>query len=188
MPWPGPPAAGQAVAVLALGAEATVFDGAERTLPDGALLEATCTGDVRHRSLVVDRGHGDVGSAVRAGLRAHREQMREGFGPPPGGSRYGLAGLARWTVEVRADAARGAALADQVERRGGGPAMREAQSAFLAYAGHERAAAAASGAARRWAALAEALRGGYAGADHVRAVHDAEAEALAAVEVALRGA
>jgi hypothetical protein len=113
--------------------------------------------------------------------------MRDGFGPPESRSRSGLAGLARWTVEVAQDARRGELLADQIERRGGGPAMREAQSAFLAFAGHERAASAASGAAARWGEMADALRSGHAGADHVRAVHDAEAEALATIDSALRG-
>jgi len=187
LPWAAPPAAYHAVAVLALDGEATVFDGVERTLPADSLLDATRTVGARHRTLVVEGGHGEVGSALRAGLHAHREQMREGFGPPQTRSRFGLAGLARWTVEVAQDAARGEMLADQIERRGGGPAMRDAQSAFLAYAGHERAASAASGAAVRWGEMAEALRRGYAGPDHVRAVHDAEAEALATIETALRG-
>jgi hypothetical protein len=186
LPWAGPPAAYHAVAVLALDGEATVFDGEERTLPVEALLDATRTSGARHRTLVVDGGPGEVGSAVRAGLRAHREQMREGFGPPQTRSRFGLPGLARWTVDVGDDAGRGQVLADQIERRGGGPAMREAQSAFLAFVGHERAAAAASSAAARWGDLAAALRRGFAGPDHVRAVHDAEAEALAAIEAALR--
>jgi hypothetical protein len=35
--------------------------------------------------------------------------------------------------------------------------------------------------------MATALRSGHAGADQVRAVHDAEAEALATIETALRG-
>jgi hypothetical protein len=187
LPWPAPPAAHHAVAVLALDGEAAVFDGEEHTLPAEALLHATRTPGARHRTLVVDGGHGEVGSALRAGLLAHREQMREGFGPPETRSRFGLAGLARWTVEVTQDAGRGELLADQIELRGGGPAMREAQSAFLAYAGHERAASAASGAAARWAEMATALRSGHAGADQVRAVHDAEAEALATIETALRG-
>jgi hypothetical protein len=187
LPWPAPPAAHHAVAVLALNGEAAVFDGEERTLPVEALLHATRTPGARHRTLVVDGGHGEVGSALRAGLLAHREQMREGFGPPETRSRFGLAGLARWTVEVAQDAGRGEVLADQIELRGGGPAMREAQSAFLAYAGHERAASAASGAAARWAEMATALRSGHAGADQARAVHDAEAEALATIETALRG-
>jgi hypothetical protein len=187
LPWDGPPAAYQAVTVLALGADATVFDGQQRTLPTGDLLQATSTSGARHRWLAVDGGHGEVSSAVRAGLEAHREQMREGFGPPQARSRFGLSGLARWTVEVAEDAGHGAVLADQIERRGGGPAMRQAQSAFLAYAGHQRAAAAVSAAAARWSDIAAALRGGYAGPDHVRAVHDAEAESLAAVEAALRG-
>jgi hypothetical protein len=188
LPWPGPPAAYQAVAVLAIDGDATVFDGEERALPVPALLEATRTAGARHRSLVVEGGRGELGSALRAGLRAHREQMREGFGPEQTRSRFGLAGLARWTVEVAGDTGRGEQLADQIERRGGGPAMREAQSAFLAFAGHQRAAAAASSTAARWGELAAALRGGRAGPDHVRAVHDAEAEALAAIEAALRGA
>ena len=64
--------------------------------------------------------------------------------------------------------------------------MREAQSAFLAYADHERAAWAASAAAARWAGMAAAPRGG-AVPEHVRAVHDAEAEAVATIETALRG-
>jgi Butirosin biosynthesis protein H, N-terminal len=187
LPWAGPPAAYHAVAVLELDGQATVYDGEERSLPEEALLAATRTSGTRHRMLVADGGHGDVGSAVRAGLAAHREQMREGFGPQQTRSRFGLSGLARWTVDVAEDAGRGESLADQIERRGGGPGMREAQSAFLAYAGHERAAAAASAAAARWGELAAALRGGYAGPDHVRAVHDAEAEALAGVEAALRG-
>jgi len=188
LPWEGPPAAYHAVAVLSLDDSATVFDGQERTLPVEALLDASATSGARHRTLVVEGGHGEVGSAVRAGLTAHREQMREGFGPQQTRGRFGLSGIARWTVDVAGDASRGPALADQIERRGGGPAMREAQSAFLAYAGHERAAAAASSSATRWGELAEALRAGYAGPDHVRAVHDAEAEALAAIEAALRGA
>jgi hypothetical protein len=187
LPWPAPPAACHAVAVLALDGEAAVFDGEERTLPVDALLRATRTPAVRHRLLAVDGGPGEVGSALRAGLVAHREQMREGFGPPGTRTRFGLAGLASWTVEVGQDAARGEPLADQIERRGGGPAMREAQSAFLAYAGHERAASAASAAASRWSELAAALRESRAGVDQVRAVHDAEAEALATIDSALRG-
>jgi hypothetical protein len=187
LPWGGPPAAYHAVAVLSLDGVATVFDGQERTLPAEDLLAASHTSGARHRTLVVDGPPGEVGSAVRAGLEAHRAQMREGFGPPQTRSRFGLAGLATWTVEVAEDARRGEQLANQIERRGGGPAMREAQSAFLAYAGHGRAAAAASTAANRWGELAAALRGGHAGVDHVRAVHDAEAEALAAIETALRG-
>jgi hypothetical protein len=186
LPWAGPPAAYHAVAVLALDGDAMVFDGEARALPAGALIDATRTAGARHRTLVVDGGHGEVSSAVRAGLRAHREQMRGGAGPPDARSRSGLAGLARWTVEVAGDAPRGEVLAAQIDSRGGGPGMREAQSAFLAYAGHERAAAAASAAAGRWAELAAALRRGSAGPDHVRAVHDAEAEALAAIEAALR--
>jgi hypothetical protein len=187
LPWAGPPAACHAVAVLALESDATVFDGEERTLPADEFLRATRTPGARHRWLVVNGGHGEVGSAVRAGLVAHREQMRVSFGPPRSRSRFGLAGLARWTVEVAEDAGRGGLLADQIELRGGGPAMREAQAAFLAYAGHQRAAAAASTAAARWGEAAAALRGGYAGPDHVRALHDAEAGALAAIEAALRG-
>jgi len=187
LPWPAPPAAYHAVAVLELDGEARVFDGEERSLAVPALLQATRTTGVRHRTLVVDGGPGEVGSAVRAGLAAHLEQMREGFGPQESRSHFGLAGLARWTVEIGQDAARGALLADQIELRGGGPAMREAQAAFLAYAGHERAASAASAAASRWGDMAVALREGRAGADHVRAVHDAEAEALATIESALRG-
>jgi len=186
LPWPAPPAEYHAVAVLGLNGEAAVFDGEEHSLPADRLLAATRTSSAKHRTLVVDGGHGEVSSALRAGLVAHHEQMREGFGPPETRSRSGLAGLARWTVEVTQDARRGPALADQIERRGGGPAMREAQSAFLAFAGHERAASAASGAAARWGEMAAALRSGYAGADHVRAVHDAEAEALATIESALR--
>jgi hypothetical protein len=187
LPWTAPPAAHHAVAVLALNGEATVFDGEEHTLAVDALLLATRTSDARHRVLVVDGGPGEVSSAVRAGLLAHREQMRAGFGPSETRSRFGLSGLARWTVDVAQDVGRGDILADQIERRGGGPAMREAQSAFLAYAGHERAASAASGAAARWAEMATALRSGHAGADQVRAVHDAEADALATIETALRG-
>jgi hypothetical protein len=187
LPWPAPPATHHAVAVLALNGEAAVYDGEEHALPVEALLAATRTAGARHRTLVVDGGHGEVSSALRAGLVAHREQMREGFGPPESRSRSGLAGLARWTVEVAQDARRGGQLADQIERRGGGPAMREAQSAFLAFAGHERAASAASGAAGRWGEMAAALRSGHAGPDNVRAVHDAEAEALATIESALRG-
>lgn len=187
LPWPAPPAAYHAVAVVAMDGEAAVFDGEEHTLPVDALLQATRTSGARHRTLVVDGGHGEVGSALRAGLVAHLAQMREGFGPPQTRSRFGLPGLARWTVEVAGDAGRGEALADQIERRGGGPAMREAQSAFLAYAGHERAASAASAAAGRWGEMAAALRAGRARPDHVRAVHDAEAEALATIETALRG-
>lgn len=187
LPWAAPPAAYHAVAVQALNGEAAVYDGEERSLPAAALLAATRTQGVRHRMLVVDGAHGEVGSALRAGLVAHREQMREGFGPPETRSRFGLSGLARWTVEVAQDAGRGDVLADQIERRGGGPAMREAQAAFLAYAGHERAASAAASAAARWGEMAAALRSGRAGPDHVRAVHDAEAEALATIDSALRG-
>jgi hypothetical protein len=187
LPWGGPPAAYQAVAVLALDADATIFDGEERSLPAGEFLQATRTPGARHRWLAIDGGPGEVGSAIRAGLLAHREQMREGFGPPQTRARFGLLGLAGWAAQVAADAVRGELLADQIDRRGGGPGMREAQSAFLAFAGHERAAAAASAAAARWDEVAGALRGGYAGPDHVRAVHDAEAEALATIDAALRG-
>ncbi len=186
LPWTGPPAAQQAVAVLALNGDATVFDGEARALPAGVLLDATDTVAGR-RMLVVDGSHGEVSSALRAGLHAHLAQMREGFGSAPSRARFGLAGLARWTVELAEDVRRGELLADQIELRGGGPAMREAQSAFLDYAGHERAASAASAAAARWAEMAAALRRGGAGPEHVRAVHDAEAEALATIETALRG-
>src|SRR5262249_45751413 len=128
------------------------------------------------------------GGPPRAGLWAHRQQMREGFGPPPHTQNtFGLSGLARWAADIAADAGGGPALAKQIEDRGGGPAMREAQSAFLAYTGYERAAAATSAAASRWSELAAARRQAYASADHVRAVHDAEAEALTAIEAALRG-
>jgi hypothetical protein len=189
LPWPAPPACQHAVAVLDLGTQAAVFDGEEHKLPIDALFDASETPNFRHRTLVVDGGHGEIGSALQAGLEAHRHQMREGFGAPSAQPRSGLAGLARWTVELPRDIADGWAesLADQIERRGGGPAMREAQSAFLAYGGHERAASAASVAATRWGELAAALRGGHAGPDHVRAVHDAESDALATIETALRG-
>lgn len=188
LPWSGPPATYQAVAVLDLGkAEATVFDGQDRQLPIEALLAASRTSGAKHRTLIVDGEAGDLGSAVLAGLRAHLQQMREGFGPPQTQGTFGLSGLARWAASIEADATGGQTLAAQIEDRGGGPGMREAQSAFLAHAGYERAAAAASAAGARWAELAAALRGNYAGPDHVRAVHDAEAEALAAIETALRG-
>jgi len=188
LPWSGPPAAYQAVAVLSLdGTGATVFDGEERQLPVEHLLAASRTSGAKHRTLVVEGQEGDVGSAARAGLWAHRQQMREGFGPPSTQSAFGLSGLALWAANIAADAGGGPTLAAQIEDRGGGPAMREAQSAFLAYAGYERAAAATSAAGSRWSELAAALRGDYAGADHVRAVHDAEAEALTAIEAALRG-
>ena len=188
LPWSGPPAAYQAVAVLSLdGTDATVFDGAERQLPVERLLAASRTSGAKHRTLVVEGQEGDVGSAARAGLWAHRQQMREGFGPPSTQSAFGLSGLALWAANIAADAGGGPTLAAQIEDRGGGPAMREAQSAFLAYAGYERAAAATSAAGSRWSELAAALRGDYSGPDHVRAVHDAEAEALTAIEAALRG-
>src|SRR5579859_7246015 len=111
LPWPAPPAACHAVAVLALDGEAAVFDGEEHALPVEALLGATRTGTAPHRLLAVDGGPGEVSSALRAGLVAHREQMREGFGPPATRSRFGLAGLAAWTVEVAEDAGRGELLA-----------------------------------------------------------------------------
>lgn len=188
LPWSGPPAAYQAVAVLSLDkAEATVFDGEQRQLPVDNLLAASRTSGAKHRTLVVDGEVGDLGSAARAGLWAHRQQMREGFGPPQTQNTFGLSGLARWAAEIAADAGGGATLATQIEDRGGGPAMREAQSAFLAYTGYERAAAATSAAGSRWGELAAALREDYANPDHVRAVHDAEAEALTAIEAALRG-
>jgi hypothetical protein len=187
LPWAGPPAADQAAAVLELRAdESLVFDGEERHVPTRALLEAARASGVPYRTLTVDGPPGEIGTAVRAGLVAHRQQMREGFGPPDSRSAYGLAGLAVWTVQVAGDAGRGPALAAQIRCRGGGAAMREAQAAFLAFAGHERAAGAAAAAAGRWAELAVAFDGGHAGPDHVRAVHDAEAESLAAVEAALR--
>jgi hypothetical protein len=189
LPWSGPPAAYQAVAVLSLDeTEATVFDGEQRQLPVGNLLAASRTSGAKHRTLVVDGRTGDLGSAARGGLWAHRQQMREGFGPAQTQSTFGLSGLARWAADIAADAEGGPTLAAQIEDRGGGPAMREAQSAFLAYAGYERAAAATSAAGSRWSELAAALRGDYAGPDQVRAVHDAEAEALTAIETALRGA
>jgi hypothetical protein len=187
LPWPAPPAAYHAVAVLEMGRDATVYDGQERRLPTDALLRATVTPGSRHRMMLVDGHPGELSTAVRAGLELHLQQMREGFGPPPARSNFGLAALAQWAVLVEEDNAQGAALADQIELRGGGPAMREAQAAFLAYAGHERAGAAAAAAAARWRALAEDLRHGRADADQVRAVHDAEAESLAAVDAALRG-
>ena len=189
LPWSGPPAAYQAVAVLSLDeTEATVFDGEQRQLPVDNLLAASRTSGAKHRTLAVDGRTGDLGSAARGGLWAHRQQMREGFGPPQTQSTFGLSGLARWAADIAADAGGGPTLAAQIEDRGGGPAMREAQSAFLAYAGYERAAAATSAAGSRWSELAAALRGDYAGPDQVRAVHDAEAEALTAIETALRGA
>lgn len=189
LPWSGPPAAYQAVAVLGVDeTDAIVFDGEQRRLPVDNLLAASRTSGAKHRTLVVGGHAGDLGSAARAGLWAHRQQMREGFGPPQTQSTFGLSGLARWAADIGADAGGGRTLAAQIEDRGGGPAMREAQSAFLAYAGHERAAAATSAAGSRWSDLAAALRGDYAGPDHVRAVHDAEAEALTAIEAALRAA
>ena len=188
LPWSGPPAACQAVAVLQLGkADATVFDGQDHQLAVEALLAASRTSGAKHRTLIVDGEAGDLGSAVLAGLRAHRQHMREGFGPSQTQGTFGLSGLARWAASIEADATGCQTLAAQIEDRGGGPGMREAQSAFLAHVGYERAAAAASAAGARWAELAAALRGSYAGPDHVRAVHDAEAEALVAIETALRG-
>src|SRR5262249_18120203 len=155
LPWSGPPSTYQAVAVLDLGKiGATVFDGEVRSLPIHALLTASRMSGARYRTLIVDGEPGDLGSAVQAGLRAHRQQMREGFGAAQTRGAFGLRGLARWAVSIEADAAAGQTLADQIEGRGGGPAMREAQSAFLAYAGYERAAAAASAAGARWGDLA----------------------------------
>jgi hypothetical protein len=187
LPWPGPPGAYQAVAVTDIdGGTASVFDGQDRQLPLDVLLSATATSGAKHRTLIVDGHIGELSTAIRAGLEAHREQMREGFGPPQTRSSFGLSGLARWTALVAADAKHGETLAAQIENRGGGPAMREAQVAFLSFAGHERAAAVTSAAAGRWAELGSALRGGYAGTNHVRAVHDAEADALAVIEAAAR--
>lgn len=187
LPWDGPPASYCALAVLELDAQdATVFDGEEHRLATDALIRAAKTSGAKYRTLTVEGKPGDMGSAVRAGLQAHRQQMREGIGPAQTSPALGLAGLARWAAQISSDTAAGTTLAAQIDCRGGGPAMREAQSAFLAYAGHERAAAAASTAASRWGELSEALRAGYAGPDQVRAVHDAEADALAAIEATLR--
>ena len=182
LPWPGPPAAYQAVAVLDLEEPvATVFDGEERRLASGTLLEAAgIPGGAKYRSLVVEGPPRQLNGALRAGLAAHQRQMREGldFGPPSTRAGFGLPGLTGWASRLQEDGPVGGVLAGQIELRGGGPAMREAQSVFLDHLGLTAASAATREAAQRWRELAEALRLGSAAPAHVEGIRDAEARAL----------
>jgi hypothetical protein len=184
-PWGGPAISYQAVAVLDLGsADATLFDGEERRLPIEALVAAAAAvpGGARFRTLVAEGPPGGGGTrvAVESGLAARARQMREGldFGPAGTRSRFGLPGLDRWLEVVDQDEPRGEALAAQIQGRGGGPAMRDAQAAFLDQVGLSRGAEATREAAAAWGELAAALKDGRPAAGHVQSVRDAEARAL----------
>ena len=122
--------------------------------------------------------------AIQAGLRAHVRQMRDGFGPPSTRASFGLAGFERWRRSAPTlDAEARARLREQIDARGGGPAMRHAQAAFLDEAGLERAAELTRRAADAWSAAATAPT-----ADSISAVEAAERKALEAVEAGIRPA
>jgi hypothetical protein len=186
LPWPGPPAAYHAVAVLDIEAtEATVFDGQDRRVPIDGLVAAAgaVPGAARYRTLVVEGPPvppDGLRAALEAGLDAHNRQMREGldFGPAGSRSSFGLPGLGKWMSLVEQDGLAGQTLAAQILRRGGGPAMREGQAAFLDHIDRPAAADATRDAARAWAELAEALAGAHPRSDHVERVRDAEARVL----------
>lgn len=186
LPWPGPPAAYHAVAVLDIEAtEATVFDGQDRRVPIDSLAAAAgaVPGGARYRTLVVEGPPvppDGLRASLEAGLDAHTRQMREGleFGPVGTRSSFGLPGLSRWMAFVEQDGPAGQTLAAQILRRGGGPAMREAQAAFLDHIERPAAADAAREAAGFWAELAEALASARPSRDHVERVRDAEARVL----------
>lgn len=182
LPWAGPPAAYQALAVLDVeDSGATVFDGEEHRVGLAALLAAAgMAGGARFRSLVVEGPPREVRGALRAGLAAHQRQMRGGleFGPAGTRSSFGLPGLARWAARLKEDGPVGGVLAGQIEQRGGGPGMREAHAAFLDHLGLFAAGEATRQAAQGWRELAEALRLGAAATTHVQDIRDAEARAL----------
>jgi hypothetical protein len=121
-----------------------------------------------------------VREATRAGVRAHVQQMREGFGPPSTRGSFGLAGFARWRrSSADLDRAAKERLREQIEGRGGGPAMRLAMVDFLTEAVLPRAAELTRRAAEAWSAAAT-----EPSAERIAAVEEAEREALAVVEKA----
>ncbi|MEP7105960.1 MAG: BtrH N-terminal domain-containing protein [Chloroflexota bacterium] len=188
LPWAASPASHHAVAVVAIDRDqATVDDGEERRLSLPELLAAAAQAPGAHRRTLVVDGPPQraIEEAVRDGLRAHLEQMWEGFGPPSVRSKFGLAGLTGWERTVAADNAIGTELGAQVLMRGGGPGMRLAEAGVLELAGEPAAAACAGRAAEAWAGLGEALLWGTATSDEVAAVRDAEQTTLEAIEATL---
>ena len=134
-------------------------------------------GAARNRMLVVEPravGKTALRSAIAAGLRAHRQQMLEGFGPPSARGSFGLAGFERWRRSVAGldEAARGR-VREQIDGRGGGPALRGAQAVFLEAAGQKKAARLTREAADAWGAAASSTT-----VDSVTAVEEAERAAL----------
>ena len=190
LPWAASPASYHALAVVAIeDGQATVDDGDERRLPLPVLLSAAARAPGAHRRTLVVGGPPTraLAAAARDGVRAHLEQMWEGFGPPSVRSKFGLAGLTGWERTVAADNAIGTQLGAQVLMRGGGPGMRLAQARFLELAGEGATAAACTRrAAEAWAGLGEALLWGTATGGEVAAVRDAEQTALQAMEAMLQ--
>jgi hypothetical protein len=160
--------------------------GAEHVdLVSDELLEraAALPGAARNRFLAVRPaavGAADVRDAIAAGIRAHTRQMREGFGPTSTRGSFGLAGFARWRRSLAdLDEPARAALREQIQARGGGPAMRLAMAGFLTEAVLPRAAELTRRAAEAWSAVAE-----EPSPERLAAVEDAEREALAVLEKA----
>ena len=160
----------------------------ERLDDDVLTKAAELPGAARNRFLTI-RGLPRVGAArrreaIQAGLRAHVEQMRAGFGPPSARGSFGLAGYERWRRSATSfDADARARLHAQINDRGGGPALRLAHAAFLEEAGLKNAAALTRRAAQAWSAV---------GVDptiaHITAVEEAERAALDAIESHPEGA
>jgi hypothetical protein len=134
-------------------------------------------GAARNRILVVKPkavGKTALRSAIQAGLLAQRQQMLEGFGPPSARGSFGLAGFQRWRRAIAGlDETARARVREQIEGRGGGPALRGAQAAFLEEAGEKTAARLTRAAADAWAAAARS-----ATTETVSAIEEAERAAL----------
>jgi len=145
---------------------------------------AAVPGAARNRFLAVrtrQPSHAAIDRAMQAGLRAHLQQMREGFGPPSARGSFGLAGFTKWKKSAPAlDERARTALRDQIEGRGGGAALREAQAAFLDEAGLKAAAKLTREAALAWAAAARAPT-----ASRIEEIEAVERAALETVEAGM---
>ena len=176
-------AAGDTV-LLAVGGPAVSYSATLVDQVTGDLLTraAALPGAARNRILVIPREH-DVSatalhSAIRAGLRAHIDQMRDGFGPPSTRGSFGLAGFERWRRSAPSlDANARDRLREQIERRGGGPALRAAHATFLDQAGLKRAAELTRQSADAWSAVIEEPT-----PERVTTIEEAERAAIDAIE------